>query len=583
MKKIVLLSLFIWFTLLSSAYAVVPVLNFSDITSGPKTGLGDGVGEGAIVTIWGQNLGDTQGASTIQFIDSAAVSWNITTYSHVYYWCKADGGTSGGGPAELYSSHRMQEIAFSIPSEVADGAGTITVTVGGQTSNTLPFTIRAGNIYYVSTAGNNANAGSWAAPWRTVSWSAGAAGKMAAGDIVYIVGTYTEATIYVHKNNQGTAASPISMIVYPGATSTSEGVMNYDSNGCDPATTGGAEYWNYSKLRIVVDVGDGIIPAGHARVVGLEVTDTICAWTMASGPLGGSYRLFGGQKFFGNYVHDNGCEWTQAKIDETGQAIIHGHATYSTNRCGSPIDAPEFAWNYFKDNQQANGIHLYDASPYGDLTGTYKVHHNVINGQVNHGIDVNSSGWSQPMEWYCNLIINAGKTNTGYTANGSLIRIEGGGTSYIKIYNNTLISTSSDLTAALISNISSDFFWELRNNVFYTSANKTLYTISGKAASASTNNAWYDTDTVFSAPAWDTTPIITNPLLDANYSPQAGSPLLNVGYNTSATVGATDLYGNPWGTMDIGAISGGGSAGSITLGTGGRITIGSGGTIVVNP
>lgn len=44
---------------------VAPILNFSDITSGPDTGLGDGYGSGAIVTIWGNNLGSSQGASTI--------------------------------------------------------------------------------------------------------------------------------------------------------------------------------------------------------------------------------------------------------------------------------------------------------------------------------------------------------------------------------------------------------------------------------------------------------------------------------------------------------------------------------------
>ncbi|VAW87147.1 hypothetical protein MNBD_GAMMA18-296, partial [hydrothermal vent metagenome] len=48
-----------------AAFALVPVLHFSDINSGPKTGLNDGLGSGAIVTIWGNNLGDLQGDSKV--------------------------------------------------------------------------------------------------------------------------------------------------------------------------------------------------------------------------------------------------------------------------------------------------------------------------------------------------------------------------------------------------------------------------------------------------------------------------------------------------------------------------------------
>lgn len=38
----------------SSGFAIASKLNFSDIITGPSTGLGDTKGVGAIVTIWGQ-------------------------------------------------------------------------------------------------------------------------------------------------------------------------------------------------------------------------------------------------------------------------------------------------------------------------------------------------------------------------------------------------------------------------------------------------------------------------------------------------------------------------------------------------
>ncbi len=41
-------------------YAADPVLYFTDLTSGPDTGIGDGLGSGTIVTVWGVNLGSSQ-------------------------------------------------------------------------------------------------------------------------------------------------------------------------------------------------------------------------------------------------------------------------------------------------------------------------------------------------------------------------------------------------------------------------------------------------------------------------------------------------------------------------------------------
>ena len=46
-----------------------PSVAFTDLITGPDTGLGDGVGSGAIVTVWGQRLGSVQGTNTIQFCD----------------------------------------------------------------------------------------------------------------------------------------------------------------------------------------------------------------------------------------------------------------------------------------------------------------------------------------------------------------------------------------------------------------------------------------------------------------------------------------------------------------------------------
>ncbi|MDY7031689.1 MAG: hypothetical protein SVY10_07250, partial [Thermodesulfobacteriota bacterium] len=163
-----------------------PVLHFCDIVSGPKSGNTDGMvnDHGAIVTIWGNNLGSSQGASNVYFKDS---SDNIYEAAHVYYWVNAD-GLSSGGPADLHTYHKMQEIAFSIPFSASDGLGKIYATVNGVNSNELHFTVREGNIYFVKTTGNNSTGdGSWSTPWQTIDFiGEGAGGTLDAGDIIYV-------------------------------------------------------------------------------------------------------------------------------------------------------------------------------------------------------------------------------------------------------------------------------------------------------------------------------------------------------------------------------------------------------------
>jgi hypothetical protein len=160
MKKIFIIILFLFFT---STIQAAPVLYFSDITSGPKTGLTDDqvTNQGAIVTIWGAGLGSSQGDSTISACGAAP--------SHIYTWANAS--IQKGHPADLYTYHKMQYIQFAISSSANDGAGTISVTVGGETSNTLPFTIRSGNIYFVATTGDNGDTGTWAEPWADMRYA----------------------------------------------------------------------------------------------------------------------------------------------------------------------------------------------------------------------------------------------------------------------------------------------------------------------------------------------------------------------------------------------------------------------------
>ncbi len=99
---------------------------------------------------------------------------------------------------------------------------TLTATnAGGTATATVTVTVSASaseSVFYVSPAGNDADPGSEAQPWRTIQK---AADSLVAGQTVYIMtGTYAER---VMPQNEGTADHLITYAAQPGATVTIDG------------------------------------------------------------------------------------------------------------------------------------------------------------------------------------------------------------------------------------------------------------------------------------------------------------------------------------------------------------------------
>ena len=120
MKKLILIFAVLLATSVAFAQNVPPAIFYSDLTSGPNTGGQNNAG--AFVTIHGNGFGASQGSSTV---------------------------TIGGGAAASYQSWSNTSVTFQLGS--AAKTGSIAVNVGGATSNSVPFTVRSGNIYFVST------------------------------------------------------------------------------------------------------------------------------------------------------------------------------------------------------------------------------------------------------------------------------------------------------------------------------------------------------------------------------------------------------------------------------------------------
>ncbi len=570
-----------------------PYLAFSDLITGPDTGLGDGNGSGVIVTVWGQNLGSTQGSSTIQYRDST----NTARNGHVYYWKNAD-GTLPSGPANLYESHGMQEIAFSIP-DSALGAGTIEVTVDGDTS-TLPFTVRAGSIYHVTSSGNDSTGdGSFASPWLTVEKGDSTAG---AGDTLYIhdISTYgsvadsgstKERGYYNNTGFQATEANQFAYVSYPGKRANiyaKHGVAMYLTTGIVSSKLS-VKASNCADETLVgcTESGTlGISPSDWGRVVGNSVTDRdgMCASGQA-GAISGGINTVEGAKVFGNHIYEYGCE---------NSSKLH-HTTYLTIRDGDgdkSIAPFEMGWNYLKDNPTKNGIHVFDednshTSSCGDLTGDLLLHDNVVVDQGSNGIFYGvNCGWTQNTYIYNNLVIRSGyESDVDCVSNcgsyGSGITLEDGeNLGDIHLFNNTVIDWDNDNQESALQTCigvqgggnATDFI--INDNACLTAKDREFFQAFDFSAQSILNllakttgngNAFFTTASNPAravVPAWESNAITTDPLLTVTGSKvEVGSlsPLKSM--STRATFGSPlktlthDLYGTArTATTSVGAI-----------------------------
>lgn len=555
----------------TASAASPPVLRFSDLINGPRTGLGDGLGQGAIVTVWGNNLGSARGTSRV-YVGTPGASFAEAAY--YYYWKNADGALPGG-PAPLYESHKMQEVAFSIPSTAPTGSQQIWVEVGGAVSNTRPFNVTAsGKIFFVSPGGNDSNAGTWVSPWETLTCSMGSGCTVSpaptAGDIVYYVGV--SATLGNHegdcRDRDGSANNLVGFVAYPNTSVSLTGGLGGSnwSNQCS--------YVVISKFLVRDDVNP-FSSMPYSRLIGNAATQVTCA-DGSAGAFYGWQRELEGARLLGNYVHDFGCDTTSNQE----------HATYFTGRDLSGtgpfvLAAPfELGWFYLKDNRARQGIHIYDEhgcfSVHG---GPVLVHDNVVVNQVQSCFEVNVGGCSPgysmdsqtEIDFYDNVCINTGRSGGTSAATQAVWIGAGDNHGLMKVYNNTIDGysesgcTDASCVALNVGSWMSDGAFpgtlEWKNNIVVDTQGQPFYNgYHGEAPAAAGGNLWYSSRGNRAAPTWDTGPMVnTNPLLaDAganDVSLQSGSPAIDKGVDTSPVV-VRDIAGTsrPQGSgYDIGA------------------------------
>jgi hypothetical protein len=511
-----------------------PRIFFSDLESGPNDGGENNAG--AFVTIYGRGFGATQGASSVRV---------------------------GGELVYGYGLWSDTRVTFQLGHAAASGG--ITLTNDSGTSNAIPFAVRAGRIYYVSTAGDDSNPGTPAAPWRSIPHAVQTSGATP-GNITYVLdgvsatgddGEGWDAALTLRAEwCAGTASNPNALVAYPGATVTignpngtspGSGLRGTDFTAGGGACPGG---WVFAGIRFrgVGPVGiNG--PSSNWRFVGNDISNS-----QATGGGGGGAAWEASQatyvKFFGNNVHDTG-----GAGDRLWQAV---YPSTDSNHV-------DIGWNTIQNTQGRAGIQIH-SSPLIPGTGyamyDIAIHDNVIHDIAGEGIIIDTVDPSQgAVKVYNNVIWNTGLSQGGNAIYGATSidfdQSHGVGSGFVEIFNNTLYAWNGGAGFGSYFEVHNgqSLVYRLRNNLMYSTGQPYWdpFTSGGNSGwhectpgdnpttcpnfTGSNNLVYGDGPETFNAllsAEASSDPLLVNPL-GHDFHLQPGSPAANGGTTTAQT------------------------------------------------
>jgi uncharacterized protein YjdB len=541
-----------------------PQIFFTDLDSGPNSG-GESVSgfSGAYVTLYGNFFGSSQGSST--------VTWNGQSCLRVV---GPTGSFGGWGSPHLW----YQKIVVQLGAGCATGSGNFVVKVNGKASNGIPFTVRPGNIYCVSTSGNNNNSGRFPNQcWATIPQAKNA---MAAGDVTYVENGVDQVNLDDFDSNlaiesNGSAGNPIALIVYPGASSTIGAVNATVSYGIRTPNIGGFHFWTIAgfsvrSANIGVEISGG---SSNFRVIAMDVSCPNAEGFFQGGCMDtglGATNV----SYVGNYDHDN------AKVNTTDGSATKGfHNMYFSTDSNHAVAA----WNLIDGDTGQNlcgggqcnacrGIQFH-SSPQDATTGfdmyDLHVHDNLIRNihcdAINFATVDPSKG---TVEAYNNVIFHTGTgtlTPAGDISDYTCINFPGyyyqgptpGGVA--QVYNNTCydFGSAGGSTAGGL-----EFVQNGTTTVNFT--NNLLYALAGESyvSGASTTSAISGSNNLLFgsgvAPSYFTASVTANPRVvsagTGDFHLLAGSPAINGGQAAASAAMDHDGVTRPQGSSyDIGA------------------------------
>lgn len=403
MKKII--SVCILFFTLVSICSASPKLFYSDLTSGPKTGGQDN--KGVFVSIYGSGFGSTQNTSSVSI---------------------------GGGNADNYPVWSDSKVTFQLGANAA--TGNIVITVGGETSNALPFTVRAGNIYFCTPTGSGD--GSFANPFAPddfVTAIDSGVGNEDGATCYFRSGTYDGeyATVSWRSNfalkaaHSGISGGENAFVGYPGETailSRNEIEPNTGNNfrRYDGGSDHGSSYIVMSNFTMIAD-GACVYPGSNSRVIGNIMTG--CTDMSPAGVIGVNGTADG--------------SWVVTNVQIYGNTIGGGNPTTTQDHAiypGYGVDNIDIGWNVIASSDDLGS----------------KISFNT------------NDAWGNQMVWD-NILIHDNYINTTGSSDGRAINTyEMGDGSNIKIWNNIIIADTSGTISPLMF-CSGDIY--MSNNTIY--------------------------------------------------------------------------------------------------------------------
>ena len=505
--------------------ATVPVLFFTDLTSGPKTGGQDNLG--AFITIYGEGFGAARGTSTVTIGGVEVANYVI--------WGQDNG-----------IARSLDVIVVQPGPNVI--SGNIVVTVNGNVSNPLSFTVRSGSIYFVIPGVPNAddtNPGTYAQPFKTIYRPRQVT---LAGDIVYIKGgTFGDIdpgnpgwdTILILDEETaatGTADRPIAYIGYPGESPV---LANPAARRGILLQTSGQPREYYVLANLTFTQSSSPLPVtgiGH-RVVGNYLYDGAFDDSGTIGVNGNSNQI----KILGNLLRDNG----------TPDVKFH-HGVY-IGGYGINQDI-EIGWNQIQDQNGGRAVQLFGHVD-SDFMDNIRIHDNLISGSELNNIVLGGTDGSTEVLGivyvYNNIIVGAGDPG---------LRVDDPRGTVI-IQNNVLYNNGSpgfDGNAQVYIQRADTGLITLQDNILHAESGQTYFLFGPGVGSlvfnAANNNLVYNAG---ACPAWDTGCVNADPLFvntaSADFRLQAQSPAIDAGVNTGITLDYEGVSRPQGRAYDIGA------------------------------
>ncbi len=507
-----------------------PHIFFTDLISGPAVGGQNG--QGAFVTIYGAGFGQNRLASSVSI---------------------------GKGSAAAYPVWTDTRITAQIGARAS--SGNIVVHVAGSAdTNGVPFTVRAGRIYFVAVRGKDTAAGSYVSPWKTLVH---AKSRLRPGDIAYAMNGVQQSSLDAYDSSfsiqtSGRPGAPLALVAYPGATVTLGSIQGPAMAARTPNIDRASDHWVLAGLTFRgAQEGLDLTASRDWRIIGNDFScpngfgPTGCIETSQANNI----------EFLGNTVHDI----AKPRTTKTYHAVY-----FSTD--SNHIDV---GWNTIARVRGCRGLQFH-SSPIDKGTGRNQydlhVHDNVIHDTVCDGINFATVDPSRGVvEAYNNLIYNTGSGPDPQDgeANYSCIYIQGGaeygaaGSGTIDIYNNTLYNcggrNNTDSGALATSAGSPRQFVRLRNNIIvqrpgeaYLSPNSSGVQLTGE------NNIFWGSPEALPPlrrklqNVLDRDPLLVNPA-GAEFTLQQGSPALDAGTPTSLQYDIRGLPRPTNGRPDLGA------------------------------